>query len=108
MPARHTASAGTASAGARHRYESGKPRLGWPHGWSARVNATLTTTRYGVPVRRPATPLLLAWLAVVAGATSIFSALTPEMAARLRLVQGLLPPGVPSAARTIALALGLG
>jgi lysyl-tRNA synthetase class 2 len=61
-----------------------------------------------VPVRRPATPLLLAWLAVVAGVTSIFSALTPEMADRVRLVQGVLPPGVPSAARTIALALGLG
>jgi lysyl-tRNA synthetase class 2 len=59
-------------------------------------------------VRRPATPLLLAWLAVAAGLISIVSALTPEMADRVRLIRGVLPPGVPSAARTIALALGLG
>jgi lysyl-tRNA synthetase class 2 len=66
--------------------------------------------RYGVPVRRPrpATPVLLAWCAVAAGVVSIVSALTPEEAERLRLVTGVLPPGVPDAARTIALALGLG
>ncbi len=40
--------------------------------------------------------------------TSIVSALTPEMAQRVDLVNGVLPPGVPDAARTIALALGLG
>jgi lysyl-tRNA synthetase class 2 len=57
---------------------------------------------------RPATPILLAWLAVAAGIVSIVSALTPEQAERLRLVSGVLPPGVPDAARTIALALGLG
>jgi lysyl-tRNA synthetase, class II len=59
-------------------------------------------------VRRPATPTLLAWLAAGAGLLSIVSAVTPEMADRMRLVQGLLPPGVPAAARTIVLALGLG
>jgi lysyl-tRNA synthetase class 2 len=59
-------------------------------------------------VRRPATPILLAWLAVAAGAVSIASALTPERAARLDLVTGVLPPGVPSAARTVTLALGIG
>jgi lysyl-tRNA synthetase, class II len=59
-------------------------------------------------VRRPATPLLLAWFATVAGLISIVSALTPEAANRLQLVRGVLPPGVPDAARTIALALGLG
>jgi lysyl-tRNA synthetase class 2 len=59
-------------------------------------------------VRRPATPILLAWLAVAAGIVSIVSALTPEMASRVDLVRGVLPPEVPDAARTIALALGLG
>ena len=59
-------------------------------------------------VRRPATPTLLAWLAAGAGLLSIVSALTPEMADRVRLVQGVLPPGVPAAARTLVLALGVG
>ncbi len=58
-------------------------------------------------VRRPATPVALAWAATVAGLISIVSALTPEQAERVRLVRGVLPPGVPDAARTIALALGL-
>jgi lysyl-tRNA synthetase class 2 len=51
---------------------------------------------------------LLAWLAAGAGLLSIVSALTPEMADRVDLVQGVLPPGVPSAARTLLLALGAG
>jgi lysyl-tRNA synthetase class 2 len=59
-------------------------------------------------VRRPATPVLLAWFATAAGLLSIVSALTPEMADRTDLIRGVLPPGVPGAARTIALALGLG
>ena len=59
-------------------------------------------------VRRPATPVLLAWFATAAGLVSIISALTPEMAGRVDLVRGVLPPGVPDAARTVALALGLG
>ena len=59
-------------------------------------------------VRRPATPVLLAWAATFAGLLSIVSALTPEFADRLRVVHGVLPPGVPSAARTVTLALGLG
>ncbi|MFL5953085.1 MAG: bifunctional lysylphosphatidylglycerol flippase/synthetase MprF [Gaiellaceae bacterium] len=58
--------------------------------------------------RRPAPTLLLAWCAAFAGALSIASALTPEMANRLDLVHGVLPPGVPGAARTLVLALGLG
>jgi lysyl-tRNA synthetase, class II len=61
-----------------------------------------------VGVRRPATPVLLAWFATVAGLISIVSALTPEAADRVDLVRGVLPPGVPEAARTIALALGFG
>ncbi|HEY7398553.1 MAG TPA: phosphatidylglycerol lysyltransferase domain-containing protein [Gaiellaceae bacterium] len=59
-------------------------------------------------MRRPATPTLLAWLAAGAGLLSIVSAFTPEMADRVRLVQGVLPPGVPAAARTLVLALGVG
>jgi lysyl-tRNA synthetase, class II len=64
--------------------------------------------RYRVPVRRPATPVVLAWLATAAGLVSIVSALTPELSDRSDLVAGILPPGVPDAARTVALALGLG
>jgi len=60
-----------------------------------------------VGVRRPATPVLLAWAATVAGLVSIVSALTPEFADRSRFVHGVLPPGVPAAARTLALALGI-
>ena len=52
--------------------------------------------------------MLLAWFAAIAGLISIISALTPEAADRVRLIGGVLPPGVPDAARTIALALGLG
>ncbi|HZU19787.1 MAG TPA: phosphatidylglycerol lysyltransferase domain-containing protein [Gaiellaceae bacterium] len=59
-------------------------------------------------MRRPATPVALAWAATFAGLVSIVSALTPEFADRTRLVTGVLPPGVPEAARTVALALGLG
>jgi lysyl-tRNA synthetase, class II len=59
-------------------------------------------------VRRPATPVLLAWFATAAGLVSIVSALTPEMTDRVDLVTGILPPGILDAARTIALALGLG
>jgi lysylphosphatidylglycerol synthetase-like protein (DUF2156 family) len=59
-------------------------------------------------VRRPATPVLLAWLATAAGILSIVSSLTPEMADRVDLVNGVLPPGVPDFARTVALALGVG
>jgi lysyl-tRNA synthetase class 2 len=61
-----------------------------------------------VSVRRPATPVALAWAAALAGLISIVSALTPELADRADVVRGVLPPGVPEAARTVALALGLG
>jgi lysyl-tRNA synthetase class 2 len=52
--------------------------------------------------------VLLAWAATFAGLVSIVSSLTPEMADRMRLVHAVLPPGVPSAARTVTLTLGLG
>ena len=59
-------------------------------------------------MRRPATPVALAWAATLAGVITIVSALTPELADRTDLVSGMLPPGVPEAARTVSLALGLG
>ncbi len=41
------------------------------------------------------------------GIVSIVSALTPSLADRSDLVQGVLPPGVPGAARWLALAFGV-
>jgi len=69
---------------------------------------TRRRARYRVRVRRPATPTILAWCAACAGLVSIVSALTPEISDRVDLVRGVLPPGVPDAARAVALALGLG
>jgi lysyl-tRNA synthetase class 2 len=43
----------------------------------------------------------------VAGGIGVVSALTPELASRSDFVRGVLPPGVPEAARVLALALGL-
>jgi lysyl-tRNA synthetase, class II len=51
--------------------------------------------------------LVLAWAAAAVGLTGIVSALTPEFADRSDLVRGVLPPGVPGAARIAALAFGL-
>ncbi len=50
---------------------------------------------------------LLAWAAAFVGAIGVASALTPEMADRFRIVHGVLPPGVPEAARVLALAFGI-
>jgi lysyl-tRNA synthetase, class II len=75
---------------------------------AAEGEAVRRTARYPAGVRRPATPILLAWFAIAAGLVSIVSALTPEAADRVDLVRGVLPPGVPDAARTFALALGFG
>jgi len=60
-------------------------------------------------VRRQALrpPTILGILSAVVGIISIVSALTPSVASRSDLVQGLLPPGVPTAARWLALAFGL-
>src|SRR5919204_584081 len=58
--------------------------------------------------RRPAPESLLAWAAAAVGVLGVASALTPELASRIDLVEGLLPPGVPAAAREAALAFGLG
>src|SRR6266540_5658427 len=58
-------------------------------------------------VRRPQAPTLLGIFGAGVGIISIISALTPTLASRSDLVQGVLPPGVPSAARWVALAFGL-
>jgi len=56
---------------------------------------------------RPNAESLLAWGAAVTGVIGIVSALTPEMANRVDLVRGVLPPGVPAAARVLALSFGI-
>jgi lysyl-tRNA synthetase, class II len=56
--------------------------------------------------RRPA-PLFLALGAAFAGLVGVVSALTPEIADRSDLVRGVLPPGLPEAARIVVLAFGL-
>jgi lysyl-tRNA synthetase class 2 len=50
---------------------------------------------------------LVAGAAAAVGVVSVVSALTPSIASRSELVQGLLPPGVPAAARLVALGFGL-
>lgn len=51
---------------------------------------------------------MLAAAAALAGLVGVVSALTPEFASRYDLVRSILPPGVPDAARVLALAFGLG
>lgn len=50
---------------------------------------------------------MLAWAAAAVGLIGIASALTPELANRLDLVRGVLPPGAPEAARVLTLSFGL-
>jgi lysyl-tRNA synthetase class 2 len=61
-----------------------------------------------VLARRPKPESLLAWGAAFVGTIGIASALTPALANRYDLVNGVLPPGVPTAARVFALAFGIG
>src|SRR5438552_12883936 len=63
---------------------------------------------YPERVRLPRAEKLLAWGAAVVGAIGFVSALTPEMANRLELVGGVLPPGWPEAARVLTVAFGIG
>jgi lysyl-tRNA synthetase, class II len=67
------------------------------------------TTLYpdSVRLRRPRPESLLGWGAAFVGALGVASALTPEMANRVELVRGVLPPGIPAAARVGALAFGI-
>jgi lysyl-tRNA synthetase, class II len=62
----------------------------------------------GVISRLPSAERLLAWGAALVGVIGVVSALTPEMANRLELVQGVLPPGWPEAARVLTVAFGVG
>jgi lysylphosphatidylglycerol synthetase-like protein (DUF2156 family) len=56
----------------------------------------------------PRAERLLAWGAALVGVIGLVSALTPEMADRLDIVNGVLPPGWPEAARVLTVACGLG
>jgi lysyl-tRNA synthetase, class II len=60
-----------------------------------------------VRVQRLRPTTLLGIFCGLVGVISIVSALTPSLAARSDLVQGMLPPAAPSAARWAALAFGL-
>jgi lysyl-tRNA synthetase class 2 len=51
---------------------------------------------------------LLAWAAAFVGVVGLVSALTPEMANRVQMIGGILPPGWPEAARVLTVAFGLG
>ncbi|HET7567490.1 MAG TPA: phosphatidylglycerol lysyltransferase domain-containing protein [Gaiellaceae bacterium] len=57
--------------------------------------------------RIPSAESLLAGAAAAVGAIGIVSALTPEMANRVDLVRGVLPPGWPHAARILTLVFGI-
>ena len=59
-------------------------------------------------LRPPRAERLLAWGAAVVGVIGLVSAMTPEMADRLDIVEGVLPPGWPEAARVLTVACGLG
>ena len=61
-----------------------------------------------VTLSRPSAERLLAWGAAFVGVIGIVSALTPEMADRLDVVRGVLPPGWPEAARVLTVAFGVG
>jgi lysyl-tRNA synthetase, class II len=61
-----------------------------------------------VILRPPSAERLLAWAAALVGAIGLASALTPEMAGRVDIVQGVLPPGWPEAARVLTVAFGVG
>jgi lysyl-tRNA synthetase class 2 len=58
--------------------------------------------------RLPSAERLLAWGAAAVGVIGLVSALTPEMADRLDIVHGVLPPGLPEAARVLTVAFGVG
>src|SRR5205085_6093393 len=62
----------------------------------------------GVTLRQLSAERLLAWAAASVGAIGLVSALTPEMADRVHIVRGILPPGWPEAARVLTVAFGIG
>jgi lysyl-tRNA synthetase class 2 len=60
-----------------------------------------------VTLRALSAERVLAWAAAAVGVIGIVSALTPEMADRIRIMRGVLPPGWPEAARVLTVAAGL-
>ena len=66
---------------------------------------TLNPVRLRLTTPRPES--LLAWAAAAVGVIGVISSLTPEYADRFRIVHGVLPPGIPTAARVGALAFGI-
>ena len=58
-------------------------------------------------MRIPRAESLIAWAAAAVGGIGIASALTPEMANRVDVVRGVLPPGSLAAARVGSLAFGI-
>jgi lysyl-tRNA synthetase class 2 len=60
-----------------------------------------------VALRRLKPESALAWAAAAVGVIGVVSAMTPEFANRSDFVQGVLPPGVPAAARVVSLAFGI-
>jgi lysylphosphatidylglycerol synthetase-like protein (DUF2156 family) len=61
-----------------------------------------------VILRPPSAEKVLAAAAALVGVIGLVSALTPEMADRLDIVTGVLPPGWPEVARVLTVACGLG
>jgi lysyl-tRNA synthetase, class II len=61
-----------------------------------------------VTLRQLSAERLVAWAAALVGVIGLVSALTPEMADRSDVVQGVLPPGLPEAARVLSVAFGVG
>ena len=58
-------------------------------------------------VRRIKSPTVVAWAAALVGLIGVISASTPEMADRFDFVRGVLPQGIPTAARVLTLAFSL-
>jgi lysyl-tRNA synthetase class 2 len=59
-------------------------------------------------LRPPSAEKVLAWAAALVGAIGLASALTPEMADRVEIVRGVLPPGWPEAARVLTIVFSIG
>lgn len=59
-------------------------------------------------LRPPSAEKMIAWAAAAVGVIGVVSALTPEMTNRVDVVQGILPPGWPEAARILTVSFGIG